>query len=75
MNETTKMVLNSLLTHLWAIKNEANLEFNLYMANPTLYTSVADLTLQQYLSLRLDTIVAVDAKINYLQKKFSTEES
>ena len=69
------MVLNSLLTHLLAVKNEANLEFNLYMTNPTLYTPVADLTLQQYLSLRLDTIIAVDTKINYLQKKFSTEES
>ena len=69
------MVLNSLLTHLLAVKNQANLDFDLYMNNPASYISVADLSLQQFLSLKLDTIITVDAKINYLQKKFSPEES
>lgn len=69
------MVLNSLLTHLLAVKNKATLELHTCMNDPTYYSPTSGLSLQQYLSLNIDTIISVDAKIAYLQNKFSSQES
>jgi hypothetical protein len=71
LSDIKKNVLNSLLTHLLAVKNQATLDIELYMNDPASYTPVGGLTLQEFLSIRLDQLIAVDSKVTYLQKVFT----